>query len=99
MAWEYAAGHALYHLLVFLLLSSHAVSLIWNITHKFISYCEKRDAYIMCRVVSTFAALIFTTGRVTTEWGMSPTDPKISAGSTLVVRCCSLISGRPGNYP
>ena len=26
-----------------------------------------------CQVVSTFAALIFTTGRVTTEWGMSPT--------------------------
>ena len=71
MAWEYAAGHALYHLLVFLLLSSHAVSLVWNITHKLISSCEKRDANIMCRVVSTFAVLIFTTGRVTTEWGMS----------------------------
>ena len=27
----------------------------------------------LCQVVSTFAALIFTTGRVTTEWGMSPT--------------------------
>ena len=36
----------------------------------------------LCQVVSTFAALIFTTGRVTTEWGMSPTDPKICAGST-----------------
>ena len=36
----------------------------------------------MCRVVSTFAALIFTTGRITTEWGVSLTDPKIRAGST-----------------
>ena len=68
MAWEYAAGHALYHLLVFLLLSSHAVSLIWNITHKLISSCEKRDANIMCRVVSTFAVLIFTTGRAISKY-------------------------------
>ena len=86
MAWEYAAGHALYHLLVFLLLSSHAVSLIWNITHKFISYCEKRDAYIMCRVVSTFAALIFTTGRVTTEWGVAPTSRDAGESDTHVLK-------------
>ena len=86
MAWEYAAGHALYHLLVFLLLSSHAVSLVRNITHKFISYFEKHDANTMCRVVSTFAALIFTTGRVTTEWGVSPTSRDAGDSDTHVLK-------------
>ena len=70
MAWEYAAGHALYHLLIFLLISSHAVFI--NIEPYVVIIRETWRIY-SCQVVSTFAALIFTTGRVTTEWGMSPT--------------------------